>query len=136
MQIIMTTAEATSSKNYIARLMNESARVAIALGKEDEAKMYAQAAADFLNGKKEEDFDGEGIMSISYNETHVTIDVSEEVVIATNEYLADVSSACGDFVIAILPTVMFFAKRVTGLAEKFNSLFDGVRQKYITNKGN
>ena len=131
----MTTAEAVSSKNYIARLMNESARVAIALGKEDEAKMYAQAAADFLNGK-EEDFDGEGIMSISYNDTHVTIDVSEEVVIATNEYLADVSSACGDFVIAILPTIMFFAKRITGLAEKFNSLFEGVRQKYITNKGN
>ena len=131
----MTIAEAVSSKNYIARIMQESERVAIALGKEDEAKMYAQAAADFLNGK-EEDFDGEGIMSISYNDTHVTIDVSEEVVIATNEYLADVSSACGDFVIAILPTVMFFAKRVTGLAEKFNSLFDGVRQKYITNKGN
>ena len=97
--------------------------------------MYAQAAADFLNGK-EEDFDGEGIMSITYNDTHVTIDVTEEVVIATNEYLADVSSACGDFVIAILPTVMFFAKRVTGLAEKFNSLFDGVRKEYITNKGN
>ena len=132
----MTTAEAVSSKNYIARIMQESERVAIALGKEDEAKMYAQAAADFLNGKKEEDFDGEGIMSISYNDTHVTIDVSEEVVIATNEYLADVSSACGDFVIAILPTVMFFAKRVTNLAEKFNSAFDNVREKYITNKGN
>ena len=135
MQIIMTIAEAVSSKNYIARIMQESERVAIALGKEDEAKMYAQAAADFLNGK-EEDFDGEGIMSISYNETHVTIDVSEELVIATNEYLADVSSACGDFVIAILPTVMFFAKRVTNLAEKFNSVFENVRQKYITNKGN
>ena len=135
MQIIMTTAEATSSKNYIARLMNESARVAIALGKEDEAKMYAQAAADFLNGK-EEDFDGEGIMSISYNETHVTIDFNEELVIATNDYLSDLTSACGDFFIAVMPTVMFFAKRVTGLAEKFNSLFDGVRQKYITNKGN
>ena len=135
MQIIMTTAEAVSSKNYIARIMQESERVAIALGKEDEAKMYAQAAADFIGGK-EQDFDGEGIMSISYNETHVTIDVSEEVVIATNEYLADVSSACGDFVIAILPTVMFFAKRVTNLAEKFNSVFEGVRQKYITNKGN
>ena len=132
----MTTAEAVSFKDYIARIMQESERVAIALGKEDEAKMYAQAAADFLNGKKEEDFDGEGIMSISYNETHVTIDVTEEVVIATNEYLADVSSACGDFVIAILPTVMFFAKRVTNLAEKFNSLFDGVREKYIANKGN
>ncbi len=131
----MTIAEAVSSKNYIARIMQESERVAIALGKEDEAKMYAQAAADFLNGK-EEDFDGEGIMSISYNDTHVTIDVSEEVVIATNEYLADVSSACGDFVIAILPTVMFFVKRVTNLAEKFNSVFEGVRQKYITNKGN
>ena len=131
----MTTAEATSSKNYIARLMNESARVAIALGKEDEAKMYAQAAADFLNGK-EEDFDGEGIMSISYNETHVTIDFNEELVIATNDYLSDLTSACGDFFIAVMPTVMFFAKRVTGLAEKFNSLFDGVRQKYITNKGN
>ena len=131
----MTIAEAVSSKNYIARIMQESERVAIALGKEDEAKMYAQAAADFLNGK-EEDFDGEGIMSISYNETHVTIDVSEEVVIATNEYLADVSSACGDFIIAILPTVMFFAKRVTNLAEKFNSVFEGVRQKYIANKGN
>ena len=135
MKIIMTIAEAVSSKNYIARIMQESERVAIALGKEDEAKMYAQAAADFLNGK-EEDFDGEGIMSISYNDTHVTIDVSEEVVIATNEYLADVSSACGDFVIAILPTVMFFAKRVTNLAEKFNSVFEGVREKYITNKGN
>ena len=135
MQIIMTTAEAVSSKNYIARIMQESERVAIALGKEDEAKMYAQAAADFLNGK-EEDFDGEGIMSITYNDTHVTIDVSEEVVIATNEYLADVSSACGDFVIAVLPTMMFFAKRVTHLAEKFNSVFEGVRQKYITNKGN
>ena len=135
MQIIMTTAEATSSKNYIARLMNESARVAIALGKEDEAKMYAQAAADFLNGK-EEDFDGEGIMSISYNETHVTIDFNEELVIATNDYLSDLTSACGDFFIAVMPTVAFFAKRVTGLAEKFNSLFDGVRQKYITNKGN
>ena len=131
----MTIAEAVSSKNYIARIMQESERVAIALGKEDEAKMYAQAAADFLNGK-EEDFDGEGIMAISYNETHVTIDVTEEVVIATNEYLADVSSACGDFVIAILPTVMFFAKRVTNLAEKFNSVFENVRQKYITNKGN
>ena len=135
MQIIMTTAEAVSSKSYIARIMQESERVAIVLGKEDEAQMYAQAAADFLNGN-EEDFDGEGIMSISYNETHVTIDVSEEVVIATNEYLADVSSACGDFVIAILPTVMFFAKRVTNLAEKFNSIFENVRQKYITNKGN
>ena len=131
----MTTAEAISSKNYIARLMNESARIAQVMGKEEEADMYIRAAADFLNGK-EEDFDGEGIMAISYNETHVTIDVTEEVVIATNEYLADVSSACGDFVIAILPTVMFFAKRVTGLAEKFNSLFDGVREKYITNKGN
>ena len=135
MQIIMTTAEAVSSKNYIARLMNESARIAQVMGKEEEAQMYIKAAADFIGGK-EQDFDGEGIMSISYNETHVTIDVSEEVVIATNEYLADVSSACGDFVIAILPTVMFFAKRVTGLAEKFNSLFDGVREKYITNKGN
>ena len=31
---------------------------------------------------------------------------------------------------------MFFAKRVTNLAEKFNSLFDGVRQKYVANKGN
>ena len=123
----MTTAEAISSKNYIARLMEQSARIAQVMGKEDEAKMYAQAAADF---------DGEGIMSISYNETHVTIDVSEEVVIATNEYLADVSSACGDFVIAILPTVMFFAKRVTNLAEKFNSVFGNVREKYITNKGN
>ena len=131
----MTTAEAISSKNYIARLMNESARIAQVMGKEEEADMYIRAAADFLNGK-EEDFDGEGIMAISYNETHVTIDVTEEVVIATNEYLADVSSACGDFVIAILPTVMFFAKRVTGLAEKFNSLFDGVRKEYITNKGN
>ena len=131
----MTTAEAVSSKNYIARLMNESRRVAIALGKEDEAKMYAQAAADFLNGK-EEDFDGEGIMSISYNDTHVTIDFNEELVIATNDYLSDLTSACGDFFIAVMPTVMFFAKRVTGLAEKFNSLFDGVRQKYITNKGN
>ena len=131
----MTTAEAVSSKNYIARIMQESERVAIALGKEDEAKMYAQAAADFLNGK-EEDFDGEGIMSISYNDTHVTIDFNEELVIATNEYLADVSSACGDFVIAVLPTIMFFAKRVTHLAEKFNSVFEGVRQKYITNKGN
>ena len=131
----MTTAEAVSSKNYIARLMNESARIAQVMGKEEEAQMYIKAAADFIGGK-EEDFDGEGIMSISYNETHVTIDVTEEVVIATNEYLADVSPACGDFVIAILPTVMFFAKRVTGLAEKFNSLFDGVRQKYITNKGN
>ena len=135
MQIIMTTAEAVSSKNYIARLMNESARIAQVMGKEEEAQMYIKAAADFIGGK-EEDFDGEGIMSISYNETHVTIDVSEEVVIATNEYLADISSACGDFVIAILPTVMFFAKRVTGLAEKFNSIFEGVRQKYITNKGN
>ena len=135
MQIIMTTAEATSSKNYIARLMNESARIAQVMGKEEEAQMYIKAAADFIGGK-EEDFDGEGIMSISYNETHVTIDVTEEVVIATNEYLADVSSACGDFVIAILPTVMFFAKRVTGLAEKFNSAFDNVREKYITNKGN
>ena len=131
----MTTAEAVSSKNYIARLMNESARIAQVMGKEEEAQMYIKAAADFIGGK-EEDFDGEGIMSISYNETHVSIDVTEEVVIATNEYLADVSSACGDFVIAILPTVMFFAKRVTNLAEKFNSLFDGVRQKYITNKGN
>ena len=131
----MTTAEAVSSKNYIARLMNESARVAIALGKEDEAKMYAQAAADFLNGK-EEDFDGEGIMSISYNDTHVTIDFNEELVIATNDYLSDLTSACGDFFIAVMPTVAFFVKRVTGLAEKFNSLFDGVRQKYITNKGN
>ena len=131
----MTTAEASSSKNYIARLMNESARIAQVMGKEEEAQMYIKAAADFIGGK-EEDFDGEGIMSISYNETHVTIDVTEEVVIATNEYLADVSSACGDFVIAVLPTVMFFAKRVTNLAEKFNSLFDGVRQKYITNKGN
>ena len=135
MQIIMTTAEAVSSKNYIARLMNESARISQALGKEEEAQMYIKAAADFIGGK-EEDFDGEGIMSISYNETHVTIDVTEEVVIATNEYLADVSSACGDFVIAVLPTIMFFAKRVTHLAEKFNSVFEGVRQKYITNKGN
>ena len=135
MQIIMTTAEAVSSKNYIARLMNESARISQVLGKEEEAQMYIKAAAEFIGGK-EEDFDGEGIMSISYNETHVTIDVTEEVVIATNEYLADVSSACGDFFIAILPTVMFFAKRVTGLAEKFNSWFDGVRQKYIANKGN
>ena len=131
----MTTAEAVSSKNYIARLMEQSARIAQVMGKEEEAQMYFKAAADYIGGK-EEDFDGEGIMSISYNDTHVTIDVTEEVVIATNEYLADVSSACGDFVIAILPTVMFFAKRVTGLAEKFNSLFDGVRQKYITNKGN
>ena len=135
MKIIMTIAEAVSSKNYIARIMQESERVAIALGKEDEAKMYAQAAADFLNGK-EEDFDGEGIMSISYNDTHVTIDFNEELVIATNDYLSDLTSACGDFFIAVMPTVMFFAKRVTGLAEKFNSLFDGVRQKYITNKGN
>ena len=135
MQIIMTTAEAVSSKNYIARLMNESARISQVLGKEEEAQMYIKAAADFIGGK-EEDFDGEGIMSISYNETHVTIDVTEEVVIATNEYLADVSSACGDFVIAVLPTIMFFAKRVTHLAEKFNSVFEGVRQKYITNKGN
>ena len=131
----MTTAEAVSSKNYIARLMNESRRVAIALGKEDEAKMYAQAAADFLNGK-EEDFDGEGIMSISYNDTHVTIDFNEELVIATNDYLSDLTSACGDFFIAVMPTVMFFVKRVTNLAEKFNSVFEGVRQKYITNKGN
>ena len=130
----MTIAEAVSSKNYIARIMQESERVAIALGKEDEAKMYAQAAADFLNGK-EEDFDGEGIMSISYNDTHVTIDFNEELVIATNDYLSDLTSACGDFFIAVMPTVMFFAKRVTGLAEKFNSLFDGVREKYITNKG-
>ena len=135
MQIIMTTAEASSSKNYIARLMNESARIAQVMGKEEEAQMYIKAAADFIGGK-EQDFDGEGIMSITYNDTHVTIDVSEEVVIATNEYLADVSSACGDFVIAIIPTVLFFAKRVTGLAEKFNSLFDGVRKEYITNKGN
>ena len=135
MQIIMTTAEAVSSKNYIARLMNESARIAQIMGKEEEAQMYIKAAADFIGGK-EQDFDGEGIMSISYNETHVTIDVSEEVVIATNEYLADVSSACGDFIIAIIPTVLFFAKRITGLAEKFNSVFEGVRQKYITNKGN
>lgn len=135
MKIIMTIAEAVSSKNYIARIMQESERVAIALGKEDEAKMYAQAAADFLNGK-EEDFDGEGIMSISYNDTHVTIDFNEELVIATNDYLSDLTSACGDFFIAVMPTVMFFAKRVTGLAEKFNSLFEGVRQKYITNKGN
>ena len=135
MQIIMTTAEASSSKNYIARLMEQSARIAQVMGKEEEAQMYFKAAADFIGGK-EQDFDGEGIMSISYNETHVTIDVSEEVVIATNEYLADVSSACGDFVIAIIPTVLFFAKRITGLAEKFNSLFEGVRQKYITNKGN
>ena len=131
----MTIAEAVSSKNYIARIMQESERVAIALGKEDEAKMYAQAAADFLNGK-EEDFDGEGIMSISYNDTHVTIDFNEELVIATNDYLSDLTSACGDFFIAVMPTVMFFAKRVTGLAEKFNSLFDGVRKEYITNKGN
>ena len=131
----MTIAEAVSSKNYIARIMQESERVAIALGKEDEAKMYAQAAADFLNGK-EEDFDGEGIMSISYNDTHVTIDFNEELVIATNDYLSDLTSACGDFFIAVMPTVMFFAKRVTGLAEKFNSLFDGVREKYIANKGN
>ena len=131
----MKTAEAVSSKNYIARLVNESARISQVLGKEEEAQMYIKAAADFIGGK-EEDFDGEGIMSISYNETHVTIDVTEEVVIATNEYLADVSSACGDFVIAILPTVMFFAKRVTHLAEKFNSVFEGIRQKYITNKGN
>ena len=131
----MTTVEAISSKSYIARIMQESERVAIALGKEDEAKMYAQAAADFLNGK-EEDFDGEGIMSISYNDTHVTIDFNEELVIATNDYLSDLTSACGDFFIAVMPTVMFFAKRVTGLAEKFNSLFDGVREKYITNKGN
>ena len=135
MQIIMTIAEAVSSKNYIARLMNESARIAQVMGKEEEAQMYIKAAADFIGGK-EQDFDGEGIMSISYNETHVTIDVSEEVVIATNEYLADVSSACGDFVIAVLPTIMFFTKRVTHLAEKFNSVFEGVRQKYITNKGN
>ena len=131
----MTIAEAVSSKNYIARIMQESERVAIALGKEDEAKMYAQAAADFLNGKGK-DFDGEGIMSISYNDTHVTIDFNEELVIATNDYLSDLTSACGDFFIAVMPTVMFFAKRVTGLAEKFNSLFDGVREKYITNKGN
>ena len=131
----MTTADAISSKNYIARIMQESERVAIALGKEDEAKMYAQAAADFLNGK-EEDFDGEGIMSISYNDTHVTIDFNEELVIATNDYLSDLTSSCCDFFIAVMPTVAFFAKRVTGLAEKFNSLFDGVRQKYITNKGN
>ena len=131
----MTIAEAVSSKNYIARLMNESARIAQVMGKEEEAQMYIKAAADFIGGK-EQDFDGEGIMSISYNETHVTIDVSEEVVIATNEYLADVSSACGDFVIAILPIAIFFAKRVTNLAEKFNSVFEGVRQKYITNKGN
>ena len=131
----MTIAEAVSSKNYIARIMQESERVAIALGKEDEAKMYAQAAADFLNGK-EEDFDGEGIMSISYNDTHVTIDFNEELVIATNDYLSDLTSACGDFFIAVMPTVMFFAKRVTNLAEKFNSVFEGVRQKYITNKGN
>ena len=135
MQIIMTIAEAVSSKNYIARLMNESARIAQVMGKEEEAEMYAQAAADFLNGK-EEDFDGEGIMSISYNDTHVTIDFNEELVIATNDYLSDLTSACGDFFIAVMPTVMFFAKRVTGLAEKFNSLFDGVREKYITNKGN
>ena len=135
MQIIMTTAEAISLKNYIARLMNESARIAQVMDKEEEAQMYIKAAADFIGGK-EQDFDGEGIMSISYNETHVTIDVSEEVVIATNEYLADVSSACGDFAIAVLPTIMFFAKRVTNLAEKFNSVFEGVRQKYITNKGN
>ena len=131
----MTTAEAVSSKNYIARIMQESERVAIALGKEDEAKMYAQAAADFLNGK-EEDFDGEGIMSISYNDTHVTIDFNEELVIATNDYLSDLTSACGDFFIAVMPTVMFFTKRVTNLAEKFNSVFENVRQKYITNKGN
>ena len=131
----MTIAEAVSSKNYIARIMQESERVAIALGKEDEAKMYAQAAADFLNGK-EEDFDGEGIMSISYNDTHVTIDFNEELVIATNDYLSDLTSACGDFFIAVMPTVMFFAKRVTNLAEKFNSVFEGVREKYITNKGN
>lgn len=131
----MTIAEAVSSKNYIARLMNESARIAQVMGKEEEAQMYIKAAAEFIGGK-EQDFDGEGIMSITYNETHVTIDVSEEVVIATNEYLADVSSACGDFVIAILPTVMFFAKRVTNLAEKFNSVFENVREKYIANKGN
>ena len=131
----MTIAEAVSSKNYIARLMNESARIAQVMGKEEEAEMYIKAAAEFIGGK-EQDFDGEGIMSITYNETHVTIDVSEEVVIATNEYLADVSSACGDFVIAILPTVMFFAKRVTNLAEKFNSVFENVREKYIANKGN
>ena len=135
MQIIMTTAEAVSSKSYIARLMNESGRIAQVMGKEEEAQMYAQAAADFLNGK-EEDFDGEGIMSISYNDTHVTIDFNEELVIATNDYLSDLTSACGDFFIAVMPTVAFFAKRVTGLAEKFNSLFDGVREKYITNKGN
>ena len=135
MQIIMTIAEAVSSKNYIARLMNESARIAQVMGKEEEADMYIRAAADFIGGK-DQDFDGEGIMSITYNDTHVTIDVSEEVVIATNEYLADVSSACGDFVIAILPTVMFFAKRVTNLAEKFNSVFENVREKYIANKGN
>ena len=131
----MTIAEAVSSKNYIARIMQESERVAIALGKEDEAKMYAQAAADFLNGK-EEDFDGEGIMFISYNDSHVTIDFNEELVIATNDYLSDLTYACGDFIIAILPTVMFFAKRVTGLAEKFNSVFENVREKYIANKGN
>ena len=79
MQIIMTTAEAVSSKNYIARLMNESARIAQVMGKEEEAQMYIKAAADFIGGK-EQDFDGEGIMSITYNDTHVTIDVTEEVV--------------------------------------------------------
>ena len=135
MQIIMTTAEAVSSKNYIARLMNESARIAQVMGKEEEAEMYIKAAADFIGGK-EQDFDGEGIMSISYNDTHVTIDFNEELVIATNDYLSDLTSACGDFFIAVMPTVAFFVKRITGLAEKFNSLFDGVREKYIANKGN
>ena len=75
-------------------------------------------------------------MFISYNDSHVTIDFNEEFVIATNDYLSDLTYACGDFIIAILPTVMFFAKRVTHLAEKFNSVFENVRQKYITNKCN
>ena len=38
MQIIMTTAEVISLKNYIARLMNESARIAQIMGKEKEAE--------------------------------------------------------------------------------------------------
>ena len=50
MQIIMTTAEASSSKNYIARLMSESARISQVLGKEEEAQMYIKAAADFIGG--------------------------------------------------------------------------------------
>ena len=95
-------------------------------GGKDVADSIMEQAEDQLENFIAKAKNGESQVLISGDEEEVTIDLPEEYVEYTCEYVNDSMDLFAGFCQVVVPAFMFFARKQKALAEKYQSICDRI----------